>query len=72
MFELIDKENNMSYGVFNDVKNLIKQIKKIFNNDFNFSIFMEALKDENKDLSDINYLIDVCDNWDFVVKVINN
>lgn len=70
MFELITKEDNKNYGVFKDLKSLLKQIRKILDDDFNFGVFMESLEDENEDLQDVNYLIDVCDNWNFIVKVI--
>lgn len=70
MFELITKEDNKNYGIFKDLDTLLKQIEKILDNNFSFGIFMESLEEENEDLQDIDYLVDVCDNWDFIVKVV--
>lgn len=70
MFELITKEDNKNYGVFKDLKSLLKQIRKILDDDFNYWIFMENLAEENEDYQNIDYLVDTCDNWDFIVKVV--
>lgn len=70
MFELITKEDNKNYGTFKNIKTLLKQIRLIIDDDFNFGVFMECLKDENENLQDIEYLINVCDNWDFIVRII--
>ena len=70
MFELITKEDNKNYGVFKDLKSLLKQIRKILDDDFNYWIFMENLAEENEDYQNIDYLVDTCDNWDFLVKVV--
>lgn len=55
MFELITKEDNRNYGTFKNIKTLLKQIRLIIDDDFNFGVFMECLKDENKNLQDIKY-----------------
>lgn len=70
MFELITKEDNRNYGIFRDLNALLKQIRKILDDDFNYWLFMENLADENEDFQDIDYLVDTCDNWDFIVKVV--
>ena len=70
MFELITKEDNKNYGVFKDIDTLLKQIDKILDDDLNYWIFLENLTEENEDLQDIDCLIDTCDNWDFIVKVV--
>lgn len=70
MFELITKEDNRNYGIFRDLNALLKQIRKILDDDFNYWLFMENLAEENEDFQNIDYLVDTCDNWDFIVKVV--
>lgn len=58
-----------NYGIFKSVKSLLKEIRKIMDDDFNYYTFLDQVKEGNRDLKDLDCLIDICENWDFLIEI---